>query len=329
MTEEEKQEVDVAPEVTDEPEVVDSPDDFQDRVLMELDPVPDDDDLEPYQGEESEPEGDAGGTEPGETEDDSSPLSDEVDMDDVYDVLRRDGWSDDDFENFTAERLTELAEHRKQMQADVDRKLRGDSEEPDAPAAETDSDADAEPASDLPDTPVSDAVEYLSDYLGLDEQGKDLLSKFQTASIKPMQEAVEQQAALLQQMQTAMLRQEIDRSRDALRGEYADIVGEDANFQRVLQRMDKLAKDSEEDRSVGELMEEALLLEFKGEITDKVKETKKSVRHLKDSGQPSVRPKQPKPQRQYSQEEREDAVLKILESDDPDKFKRARALGRN
>lgn len=327
MTEEEPQ---VAPEQEVAQDVaVESPDEQQDRVLMDLDGFPDDDDLTPVYDGESEPDGDERETSAGEAADDSPSPYDEPDLEAVYDVLRRDGWSDEDFERFDPDRLVELAEHRKQMQADIDRKLRGDNDTEDTTDEQTDSEGTAEPTSDLPDTAPDEDVEYLSDYLGLDEAGKNLLHKFRESSMKPVLGILEETRSQMQALQTMMVRQEVERSRDALRGEYADIVGEDANFQRVLKRMDKLAQADGEDMGVQQLMEEAILMEFKGEITDKVKTAKKSVSHLRNAGQPTVRPKAPRAETQYSSnEEREDAVLKILESDDPDRFQRARALGR-
>jgi hypothetical protein len=330
MTEENEVDVGIDPTVTPEeaePEAMPTAEEHQDAVLMQLDGEPDEDDLVPYEGEESEPEADGDLPDEGAEEDSSPPIT--ADMDEVVQVLKRDGWTDDDIEKFEPERLVELAEHRKQMQSEVDRKLREENSE-DAPDEQADSEGQAEPTSDQPEPDVDQDVDYLSDYLGLDEAGKNLLRKFRESSVQPVMKLVEQQQQIVQGLQQQMLHAELNRSRDGLRRDYADIVDNDESFTRVLKRMDQMHKDSpESDRSVQQLMEEALLLEFKGQITEEVKTAKKSIRGLRDSGQPDVRPKAKPAQREFSSiEEKEDAVLKILESDAPDRFARARAIGR-
>lgn len=319
-----------APEAPETQEAApESRDDEQDRVLMELDPDPDEDDLEPLgAGEEPRVGGGDGDPEESVAVDSSAPTSDEIEA--AQEVLRRDGWVEEDFEALPDERLIALAEHRKKMQADVDRKLRDDEESQDDEVPSDSEDGQAEPASDLPDVEDSQHLDTLSDYLGLDEQGKDLLREFQSASVAPVRKQLEEQQALLQNVQVALVRQEVERARTELQAEHPqvrDVRSEE--FSRVLERMDKLAQE-EPDKPTRDLMEEAVLLEFRGEIKETAQAAKRSLNGYRDQGQPSVKPQPTTPQQQYSSpSEKEDAVLRILESDDPDRFQRARAIGRS
>lgn len=315
------------PQAAEPQQQTESRDAEQDRVLMELDGSPDEDDLVPL-GAGDEPSV-GGEVSVGESADES-PAPTSPDLSDAYDVLRRDGWTDEDFEALPEERLIAMAEHRKKMQADIDRKLREESEEPqgDAEAEDSEEGQQAEPTSDLPEADTQH-LDSLSDYLGLDDAGKDLLRQFQQSSVEPMRKLVEQQQQALQSVQAALVRQEVDRARSELQSEYPQVQDvRSEEFNRVLDRMDKLAQE-EPDKSVRDLMEEAVLLEFRGEIKESTQEAKRSLNGYRSKGQPEVRPRPSTPQQQYSSpSEREDAVLKILESDDPDRYQRARAIGR-
>ena len=307
-------------------EQVETPEQVQDRVLLELDPEPDPDDLVSVgaDGDPGEGESDARGS---VDEPSAPPLSD--DLKDAYDVLRRDGWTDDDFEALPEERLIAMAEHRRKMQADVDRKLRED-DGPQDDEAQTDSEDghNAEPDSDPPALDTTH-LDSLSDYLGLDDAGKDLLRQFQDASVAPMQKLLQEQQRMIQNVQVSMLQLEVERARTELQSEHhqvRDVRSEE--WQRVLGRMDKLAEE-DPDKSIRDLMEDAVLLEFRGEIKQTAQDAKRSLNGYRDQGQPSVKPKPSTPQQQFSSpSEREDAILRILDSDDPDRFQRARALGR-
>ena len=303
-------------------------DEEQNRVLMELDPSPDEDDLEPL-GAGEEPRVGGVDDEPERLVDDSpAPVSDELKA--AQDVLRRDGWEDEDFDALPEERLIAIAEHRKKMQADVDRKLREDDESADDALQSDSEEGHAEPAKDTPDVASTAHLDTLSDYLGLDEQGKDLLRQFQDASVAPMRKLIDDQQAVLQNVQAVLVRQELDRARSELQAEHPQVRDvHSAEFGRVLERMDKLAQE-EPSKSTRDLMEEAVLLEFRGEIKETAQAAKRSLNGYRDQGQPVVRAKPSTPAQQYSSpSEKEDAVLRILESDDPDRFQRARAIGRS
>ena len=299
----------------------------QDRILMELDGEPDPDDLIDAGDAPQEPEPTAGEPQ-GDEESGASPLSEEQEQ--AMAVLKRDGWTPEDLEALPADRLLSIAEHRKKVQADVDRKLRErQASDPDTETDKDSGEATAEPTPDQPSVAnLRDQAKAFADYLGLDESGQDLLVEMQQAAVQPMQELIDSQRQALEAVQQQLLFTELERARTALVDQYpqaSDTKSE--RWQKVLDRMGQMWADGS-DADARSLMEEAILLEFRGELATEAKQSKDRVASLRQAGMPTARPR-PEANPVYSTpEERQDAVLKILESNDPDKYERARAIGK-
>ena len=327
---------DTQPESTPSPEVTqeaqgseESAEQAQDRILMELDGEPDPDDLvEVGEGQDGEV---LGGNQGEENPDPSpTPISDNLEQ--ALQVLRRDGWSNEDLEALPEERLVAIAEHRKKMQADVDRMLRD--RQPDADdAPQTAKDSEESHAEPTPDQPsganLTERAQAFADYLGLDEDGTRLLVEFQRSAVEPMQQIVDEQRAALESVSQQIMFMDIDRARMELAAEYPQVRDVSApEWDRVLHRMVKLYDDESSDKPTKAVMEDAILLEFKDSFASEAKQTKQQVRRFRDDGMPTV-PRQQSANQDYSTpEERHDAVLRILESNDPRKFERARAIGK-
>ena len=314
-----------APEASEPAE--ETPEQQQDRILMELDGEPDPDDLVEADGAPEETS--VLGGEPREEEESGAPsLSEEHEQ--AIAVLKRDGWTSEDLEALPAERLLSIAEHRRKVQSDIDRKLR-ERQQPE-PAEETDKDSGESHAEPNPDQPsvanLSEQATAVADYLGLDDSGKDLLVQFQQAAVQPMQKLIDEQRAALQAVQQQLLFTELERARVALEDRYPQARDtESERWGNVLDRMGKMWSDGSDLPAI-KAMEDAILLEFRDELTQQARESKSRVATLRDQGQPTARSR-PEATPVYSTpEEREDAVLRILESNDPDKYARARAIGK-
>lgn len=319
MTEQEVQEPQETAAVEPQPEQAEQEtfEQREDRVLLELDGEPDLDDLVPAEQapDRQEP------VEP------SEPV---LATDEAYAVLRRDGWEQADLEALSAERIQAMAEHRKKMQADIDRKLRERSEP--QSVDETDKDSGESQAEPNPDTPnvadLREQVDALADYLGLDDRGREVFDQWQQAAVAPMQKLVEQQVQQVKKLQQQVLYQELERARVSLVGEYPQIADVDSEgWGRVLDRMNAVMQEGT-DKRMHEVMEDAVLMEFRDDISRDVKTKRESLRDFKQAGQPDVRPARQVRQEPSTNAEREDMVLRILESDDPDRFQRAKAIGR-
>lgn len=299
----------------------------EDRVLMELDGEPDPDDLEPVgEGREAE-----GGDPEGGAEESPSPLSEQ--QEEALQILRRDGWDQADLEALPEERLIAIAEHRKKMQADVDRMLRDRQQPEAAPETAEDSEAStAEPNSDQPtiSANLEEQAKAFADYLGLDEDGASKLVQMQQSVVEPMQQVINQQQDMLQTVSQQIMFMDLERARTELVSDYpqiADVDGE--GWDRVLNRMVTLYDDeSSGERPTAQVMEDAILLEFRDDIAQQAKQTKQQVRNFRDDGLPTATRSNPEPRTYSTPEERQDAVLRMLESDDPNKVAKARAIGR-
>jgi len=336
MSEEEKT-VDATPEAAQPQEAAAAPETSetqeetaeqqQDRVLMELDGDPDPDDLIPAGdvSEETEPQA---GEPQGDRESETSPLSEQHKQ--AYDILKRDGWTPEDLEALSDDRLLSIAEHRKKMQADVDRMLR----ERQAPSPDTETDKDsgeatAEPTSDQPSVAnLAEQATAFAEYLGLDESGKALLVELQQAAVQPMQKLVQEQQRVLQAVQEQLLFTELERARMSLVDRYPQARDtQDERWGKVLDRMGQMWADGAQ-HDPGKMMEEAILLEYRGEIAEQARDAKERVANYRQAGMPSVKPRPEATPTYSTPEERQDAVLRILESNDPDKYARARAIGK-
>lgn len=308
-------------------EPTETPEQAQDRVLMELDGEPDADDLVEVDGAPEETSA-AGGDQKAGEESGAPSLSEEHEQ--AIAVLKRDGWTPEDLEALPAERLLSIAEHRKKVQADVDRKLR----ERQAPETEAETDKDsgqvhAEPTSDQPSVAnLREQAKAFGDYLGLDESGQDLLVELQQAAVQPMQQLIDDQRKALEAVQQQLLFTELERARASLEDQYPQARDTDSErWGNVLDRMGKMWSEGS-DLGTRQLMEEAILLEFRGELASEAKQSRDRVASYRQTGMPTARPR-PEATPVYSTpEERQDAVLRILESNDPDKYARARAIGK-
>jgi len=323
----------VSPEGMSSDQIRQAFDEYEDNVLMELDPEPDPDDLvdeSEYESdtEEEEAEGEAYEESPYD-EGDDEPLSEQLES--AINTLLRDGWEIDDLDALSDERLLQIAEHRRKVQTDVDRKLRERQQGTLDDETETDSEAsNAEPNSD---TPISlanlkEQAIRLADALGLDEEGTELLTGFQQAAMGPLQGIIQQQAEALQAIQQQILYQDLERLRIDMASEYPMVEDPSSErWQNVLDRMGDFLQ-SDKETNPRKAMEDAILLEFRDDLANQARADRRRVRDLREDGMVTTRSR-PEPTPVYSTpEEREDAVLRILESNDPDKYKRARAIGK-
>mgnify|MGYP003147746236 CR=1 FL=1 len=288
----------------------------EDAVLDELDPAE-----EPEVAAKPEPEPTAKEETKGEAED--SP-----DLADAYTVLRRDGFKPEDLEALPDETILRLAEHRKKSQGDVDRLVREakesqtEGEDEQTPEDSEDGSQQAEAASDKPsEAYLQDAVKPFADYLGLDEEGSGLLAKSYEAVVAPL-------ADQLREIQMTNLKRDVEQARAGLEEKYPQVADPESDeVDRVLRRMAKLYVPGET-QSTEALMEEAITLEFRDELSKEAKSAQKTIKRYQRNGLPDSPKRQRKAKNaEMSQEEREDAILELLEGDDPHRLQRARELG--
>lgn len=312
-------------EATSPPEentsVEESSENEMDSVLLELDPEPDPDDLElveegTYRGAEVD----------GPTEGSPRPV-DEVS--EALAVLRRDGWSAKDLEGFDTERLMTIAAHRQKTQGDVDRLLEeargGQAETRDT---ESDDGLTAEPASDTPpNSEIGEAATRYAEYLGLDDAGLDLMVESQRAALGPMQGIINEQREAIESMEARMLYMDLESARTTLVSKYPQ-VGDTGNerWGNVLSKMAGLYTEGT-DGDTASVMEEAIMLEFREDLKGEARAATKTLSNYRTNGQPDVRAGRAESTSPVSSDERDDAVLRMLESSAPDRIERARAIG--
>jgi hypothetical protein len=244
---------------------------------------------------------------------------------DAWSVLRRDGFSKDDLAALSDDAVLRLAAHRKKVQSDIDRKF-SESKAKDGEADEQSPQEPSEPqqAEAAQGQPVGDnllqAAKSFADYVGLDEEGAQILAKSYEALIQPFQQQI---AAMQQQMAAAQL--ETARARLADRfPQVADAKGEDWN--RVVARMNRMFTSGESYDTVEALMEDAIAFEFRDQIRSEAESAKSNLRNLRKNGAPSRPTGAQAPVSEVSQDEMEDKILELLESDAPDRVQRARML---
>ena len=147
-----------------------------------------------------------------------------------------------------------------------------------------------------------------------------MLAKSYEAVVAPL-------AQELQDLRMQNLMNEVERARAGLVEAYPQVAdGESDNIQRVVSRMSKLWSP-ESSQTTSDLMEEAITLEFRDELSKEAKSAKKTITRYKRNGLPDSPKRQRKPDKSLSQEEREDAILNLLDGDSPDRMQRARELG--
>ena len=99
-------------------------------------------------------------------------------------------------------------------------------------------------------------------------------------------------------------------------------------MERVLGRMVQLYDPgADQPPSTTELMEEAIALEFREDFRREVQSATKSKKRYQRNGMPDSPKRQRTPAKEMTMEEREAAVLDMLESDIPDRVQRAREIG--
>ena len=240
-------------------------------------------------------------------------------------VLKRDGWDESDLAGMDEAVLIKMAAHRRKVQQDVDRKLRergaSDSDDRDE---ETQSDPEPQPAEPTGQPETADlltAIQPIAEHLGLDDEGTKLLASAHEAAVQPLYQVIEQ-------LHSQVLRMDIERARQGLSEQFpqlANTAGED--FQRVIKRMDELS-DSGNYETIDGLMRAAVGMEFGSELADAAEAAQAQIRRQRTNGQMANVSTQPDKvaRNKLSAEELEDQVLAILESDDPNRVEKARAL---
>jgi len=281
---------------------------------------------EPAEEPEDEPE-DEPEEAPAETEEVSSELED------ARGVLRRDGFTAEDLEGMKEEQVLRLAAHRRKVQGDIDRLLReakGDATGDDNATqtqGESGESATAEATADSPpQVHLREAVTPIAQYLGLDEEGTDLLVRSHEIALKPLQDALAAQSQQFEAIGMTLLMQDVERARQGLVERFPQVSDSSSeDFQKVLGRMQTMYTDEYD--TVDRLMEDAISVEFAGQFRETAQKASDTIRKQQRNGLPQAGGSRPEPEAALSSEEREDRVLEILESDDPDRFEKARALG--
>ena len=254
-------------------------------------------------------------------------------MEDAMGVLRRDGFTAEDLEGMGEEQVLRLATHRKKVQGDVDRLLRearadaegnDDDSQTQEDSGET---ATAEAPSEVPSqVDLRESVTPIAEYLGLDEEGTDLLVKFQEGAMKPLQDALDAQSQQFQAIGMQMLLQDVERARQGLEDRFHQVSDSSSeDFGKVLTRMQAMYSDDYD--TVDKLMEDAIAVEFSGEFRETAQKASDEIRKQQRNGLPEATSSRPDPRAALSAEEKEDRILEILESDEPDRYEKARALG--
>jgi hypothetical protein len=255
-------------------------------------------------------------------------------MEDALSVLRRDGFTAEDLETMPEGAVLRLAEHRRKVQGDVDRLLRDKAEaaatgEDDAEQTLEDSTetAKAEPTVELPSqADLREAVTPIAEYLGLDEEGTDLLVKFQQSAVKPLQDALDAQSQQFQAIGMQLLMQDVERARQGLEERFPQVSESGSeSFGKVLTRMQAMYSDDYD--TVDKLMEDAIAVEFSSEFRDAAQKVTAKIRKQQRNGLPETSSSRPESEVPLSADDQEDRILELLESDAPDRYERARALG--
>ena len=254
-------------------------------------------------------------------------------MEDAMGVLRRDGFTAEDLEGMGEDQVLRLAMHRKKVQGEVDRVLRearadaegnDDDSQTQEDSGET---ATAEAPSEVPSqVDLRESVTPIAEYLGLDEEGTDLLVKFQEGAMKPLQDALDAQSQQFQAIGMQMLLQDVERARQGLEDRFHQVSDSSSeDFGKVLTRMQAMYSDDYD--TVDKLMEDAIAVEFSGEFRETAQKASDEIRKQQRNGLPEATSSRPDPRAALSAEEKEDRILEILESDEPDRYEKARALG--
>jgi hypothetical protein len=254
-------------------------------------------------------------------------------MEDAMGVLRRDGFTAEDLEGMGEDQVLRLAMHRKKVQGDVDRLLRearadaGGNDDDSQTQEDSGETATAEATPEAP-SPVDlrESVTPIAEYLGLDKEGTDLLVKFQESAMKPLQEKLDIQSQQFEAIGMQMLMQDVERARQGLEERFHQVSDSSSeDYGKVLTRMQAMYSDDYD--TVDQLMEDAIAVEFSGEFRETAQKASDKIRKQQRNGLPQATSSRPDPRVALSADEREDRILEILESDEPDRYEKARALG--
>lgn len=195
-------------------------------------------------------------------------------------ALRRDGWSTEDIAYLPRERVVAIgAEKRVKVQADTDKafeeltQLRGQqgaARENEVRRGENEAEA-----------PAGVDVEAIADSLGVSEDAVRSLVETVRA---PLLQEVSSIRKELGNTTKERQRAELQTARAELQERFPEFLADSA-MPRVLTRMDKLQNGGAAHGSTRELMEDAILLEFQGEIAAKSAERTATLRRARANGQ--------------------------------------------
>jgi len=305
------------------PETVSAIEERESAYLMEIDGA--DDDEQPAPEPVEEPIAETG--QPSEPQAQERDAREDIDTDEIaeaWSVLRRDGFSKDDLGALSDEAVMRLAAHRKKVQSDVDRMLseskakqaREDEQTQEEPEEPTTAEA---PTGQPISGDLQQAARVFADYAGLDDEGTEMLAKSYAAVLAPLQQQ-------LQGLQNFIAGQQIEAARARLADRFPQVADTSSEeYGRVIQRMNKLySADSHND--IGQLMEDAIAFEFRDQLRGEAESATTKLRNLRNNGTPSRAIGERMEEGVLSGEDVEDRVLALLESDDPDRIAKARAL---
>jgi hypothetical protein len=226
-------------------------------------------------------------------------------------ALEFDGWTAEDLQGLSQERIDALSKKAEKRQADINKKLSEKSK-----AEDKQTTASPETAKATSDTAAvaqqsyKDMVKGVSDLLG-DDVG-DALGKVLEGSMKPLLQRLEAAESALQQSQLSDLNRQYQTTRGELEGEFPQLKDDEVN-QRVIERMGQLA-DPEKYDSLEALMRDACRLELYDEVVKaKASESKPNTDTSRKNGHPTAptRSKVATPKsREQADDEALDAVFK-------------------
>jgi hypothetical protein len=297
------------------PETVSAIEERESAYLMEIDGA--DDDEQPAPEPVEEPIAETG--QPSEPQAQERDAREDIDTDEIaeaWSVLRRDGFSKDDLGALSDEAVMRLAAHRKKVQSDVDRMLSESKQTQEEPEEPTTAEA---PTGQPISGDLQQAARVFADYAGLDDEGTEMLAKSYAAVLAPLQQQ-------LQGLQNFIAGQQIEAARARLADRFPQVADTSSEeYGRVIQRMNKLySADSHND--IGQLMEDAIAFEFRDQLRGEAESATTKLRNLRNNGTPSRAIGERMEEGVLSGEDVEDRVLALLESDDPDRIAKARAL---
>ena len=123
-----------------------------------------------------------------------------------------------------------------------------------------------------------------------------------------------------------MLMQDVERARQGLEERFHQVSDSGSeDFGKVLTRMQAMYSDDYD--TVDKLMEDAIAVEFSGEFRKTAQKASDKIRKQQRNGLPQASSPSSEPEATMSADDQEDRILELLDSDAPDRFERARALG--